>query len=57
MQDVSNVLMPMVCLFNCLLIGFRGCSGETVQVDGEFGTVCVAGLVEVVGGYLVKEFY
>ena len=37
-------------LSNYLLIGFRGCGGETVGVDGAVGTVCLAGLVGVVGG-------
>ena len=37
-------------LSNYLLIGFGGCSGETVGVDGAVGTVCLAGLVGVVGG-------
>ena len=36
---------------NCFLIVFRGCNGETVGVDGAVGTVCLAGLVGVVGGY------
>ena len=36
-------------LSNYLLIG-RGCGGETVGVDGAVGTVCLAGLVGVVGG-------
>ena len=31
-------------------ITFRGCSGETVGVDGAVGTVCLAGLFGVVGG-------
>ena len=47
MQDVSNVL---VFLSNCLLIGFRGCSGERVGVDGAVGAVCLAELVGVGGG-------
>ena len=46
-QDVSNVL---VFLSNCLLIGFRGCSGERVGVDGAVGAVCLAELVGVGGG-------
>ena len=37
-------------LSNCLLIGFRGWSGETVGVDGSVGTVCLAASVGVVGG-------
>ena len=36
-------------LSNYLLIS-RGCGGETVGVDGAVGTVCLAGLVGVVGG-------
>ena len=36
-------------LSNYLLIG-RGCGGETAGVDGAVGTVCLAGLVGVVGG-------
>jgi len=36
---------------NCFLIVFRGCNGETAGVDGAVGTVCLAGLVGVVGGY------
>ena len=31
-------------------ITFRGCSGETVGGNGAVGTVCLAGLVGVVGG-------
>ena len=35
---------------NCLLIGFRGWSGETVGVDGVVGAICWAGLVGEVKG-------
>ena len=49
MQDVSNVLVPMACFIQPS-DWVRGCGGETVGVDGAVGTVCLAGLVGVVGG-------
>ena len=50
MQHISNVLVPMACFIQLPpLIGFRS-RGETVGVDGAVRTVCLAGLVGVVGG-------
>ena len=50
MQDVSNVLVPMACFIQLPPDWVSRLWWETVGVDGAVGTVCLAGLVGVVGG-------
>ena len=50
MQHVSNVLVPMACFIQLPPDWVSRLWWETVGVDGAVGTVCLAGLVGVVGG-------